>query len=169
MGYDWSSFTKNIPVKAGREEIYHAFASRDGIESWFLRSSEYRDNNGRLINSNEPVQKNFTYSWLWHGYPDEVNEKGIIISADQPNYFAFTFNGNGANEMKVAVTIEEQAGERIVSLRQYDIPTDEESRHHFHVGCMEGWTFYLANLKSILEGGIDLRNKNPLIKKVINS
>lgn len=30
-------------------------------------------------------------------------------------------------------------------------------------------TFYLANLKSILEGGVDLRNKNEALKKMLNS
>jgi hypothetical protein len=34
---------------------------------------------------------------------------------------------------------------------------------------MEGWVFYLANLKSFPEGGIDLRNKNEKLKSVINS
>jgi hypothetical protein len=37
------------------------------------------------------------------------------------------------------------------------------------VGCGEGWTFYLTNLKSILEGGVDLRNKEMKLKNVINS
>jgi len=37
------------------------------------------------------------------------------------------------------------------------------------VGCGEGWTFYLANLNSYLQGGIDLRNKNEKIQGVISS
>ena len=53
--------------------------------------------------------------------------------------------------------------------KQYNIPTDETGKTDYHIGCREGWVFYLANLKSIQEGGIDLRNKNPGIKKVINS
>ena len=30
---------------------------------------------------------------------------------------------------------------------------DDASRANYHLGCLTGWTFYLANLKSILEGG----------------
>ena len=37
------------------------------------------------------------------------------------------------------------------------------------MGCLEGWTFYLTNLKSVIEGGLDLRNKNLDIKGVINA
>ena len=56
-----------------------------------------------------------------------------------------------------------------MELTQEKIPLDEESKVNYHLGCMEGWTFYLANLKSILEGGIDLRNKNVNLTKVINA
>ena len=169
MGYDWSTFTKNIPVKAPAEKIYHAFATREGIESWFLRSSEYTGTDGKALPPGEMVKENDSYSWLWFGYPDEVNEKGKILKANGKDHFEFTFSGTGKNDMRVAVSIREEEGERIVSLCQYNIPIDEESKTQFHIGCMEGWTFYLANLKSILEGGIDLRNKNEAIKKVINS
>ena len=168
MSYDWTTFTKNIPVKATAETIYRSFATRKGIESWFLRRSEYKNAAG-LLSPEEYVKENDTYSWRWFGYPDEVNENGTILKANGKDLFEFTFNANGKNDMRVTVSAREEAGERIVSLCQYNIPTDEESKHQFHIGCMEGWTFYLANLKSILEGGIDLRNKNDAIQKVINS
>lgn len=34
---------------------------------------------------------------------------------------------------------------------------------------LEGWTFYLTNLKSILEGGFNLRNKNNKLGDVVNT
>ena len=71
--------------------------------------------------------------------------------------------------MIVEVIITTEQEECKVSLRQYNIPRDEAGKTNFHIGCTEGWVFYMANLKSIMEGGIDLRNKNPGIKKVINS
>ena len=77
----------------------------------------------------------------------------------------FTF----ATQMKVRIKIKTEEGENLVELEQYDIPVDEKGKTNFHIGCMEGWVFYLANLKSIVEGGIDLRNKNEKLKKVINS
>lgn len=73
------------------------------------------------------------------------------------------------NSQKRIVTIKEEGEECRVSLKQYYIPTDEAGKTNFHIGCMEGLVFYLANLKSKQEGGIDLRNKNPGIKKVISS
>jgi hypothetical protein len=60
-------------------------------------------------------------------------------------------------------------GENIVELLQENIPTDEQGMHSWHLGCKTGSTFYLANLKSVLEGGIDLRNKSEKLQRVINS
>lgn len=169
MPYDWSSFTKKITLKAPVEKIYQSFSTRSGIESWFLRSSVYKNKEGDILNDDEMVEENYHYSWKWFGYPDEVNENGKILKANGKDVMEFTFNGNGTNDIRVIVSLSELEGERLVSLRQYNIPTDEESKQQFHIGCLEGWTFYLANLKSVLEGGIDLRNKNPAIKHVINS
>jgi hypothetical protein len=71
--------------------------------------------------------------------------------------------------MKVRIQIKTEEDTSIVELLQYDIPVDEKGKVNFHLGCAEGWVFYLANLKSVLEGGIDLRNKNEKFKKMINS
>lgn len=56
-----------------------------------------------------------------------------------------------------------------MELVQAKIPTDEISKVRLHLGCQNGWTFYLTNLKSIMEGGLDLRNKNVNIKRVVTS
>jgi uncharacterized protein YndB with AHSA1/START domain len=169
MAYDWSSFTKSITIKSNAEKLYTAFATKDGMESWFLRSCEFKHPGGTLLTGEEPVKQDDEYTWMWDGYPDEVNEHGKILKANGRDLFEFTFNANASNNMIVEVNIKEEHEECMVSLRQYNIPTDEAGKTNFHLGCAEGWIFYLANLKSILEGGIDLRNKNPDIQKVINS
>lgn len=63
--------------------------------------------------------------------------------------------------------MEIESGESILRLDQFEIGSDDD--RNIFLGCGEGWTFYLANLKSILEGGMDLRNKNEKIRAVINS
>ena len=37
------------------------------------------------------------------------------------------------------------------------IPTGPKARIESHLGCRTGWTFFLVNLKSVAEGGPDLR------------
>jgi len=102
-------------------------------------------------------------------------ESGQVLQANGIDVFEFTFNANGKNNMNIKISLHAEGNEWRVSLHQYNIPIDEynipideESKTMYHVGCGEGWTFYLTNLKSVMEGGIDLRNKDEKVKKVIN-
>jgi len=163
--YDWSQFVTRIPVKASRQEIYDAWATRRGIEHWFLRKSEYKSVTGVMRRDDEYVEVGDTYSWLWHGWPDEVEEKGKILACNGRDFFQFTFGEAGI----CSVSIKEEQGQTILELVQSDIPTDERGMHYFHVGCKTGWTFHLTNMKSIFENGPDLRNKDVNVKNVINA
>ncbi len=163
--HDWTRFSKRIPVKAPVREIYDAWCTQAGLENWFLRLAEFKTQDGDLREIDEYVQRDDRYRWRWHGYPDEVEEKGLVLKANGIDLFQFSFAG----ECTVTISITQEEGESIVELVQENIPLDEKSRVNYYLGCMEGWTFYLANLKSMLEGGIDLRNKNIAIQKVLNS
>ena len=50
-----------------------------------------------------------------------------------------------------------------------NVNADEHGMHCWHLGCKTGWTFYLATMKSLYEGGIDLRNRNERLQQVNNS
>jgi uncharacterized protein YndB with AHSA1/START domain len=163
--YDWSQFVVRINLNASKENLYKAWATRAGIEEWFLRRSEFRSKEGKLRMDDEPVQVGDTYKWLWFGYPDEVVENGEILDLNGKDYFKFRFGKAG----DCSVKIKEEEGEMIVELTQENIPTDEFAKHNFHVGCKTGWTFYFSNLKSMMEGGIDLRNKNEKIQNVVSA
>ena len=167
--HDWTKFTKRINIKVAAQDIYNAWITRNNIETWFLRSSEFTDKADRLRQCDDVIHTGDTYKWMWHGYPNSVVEDGEILEANGKNTIRFTFSGPPESPMVVTVKITEEEGESIVSLTQENIPLDDDGRMNFHVGRGEGWTFYLANLKSILEGGIDLRNKNEKLTKMINS
>lgn len=163
MARDWSSFTRRITVDASASAIYDAWAIPSRIESWFLRSAEYVGFEGKAKDRDVPVERGDAYLWRWHGYLDDVSEIGNVIEANGRDTFAFTFT----KDCLVTVTIGEEAGEMVVELTQSQIPDDEN--HNIYVDCSYGWAFYLGNLKSVLEGGLDLRNKNVDIKNVVNS
>lgn len=156
---------KRIPVKANKKAIYNAWTTRVGIESWLLRKAEYKNSEGRILTDNEQVSIGDTYKWLRHGYGDEEMEKGTVLEANGLDVFRFVFGVEGI----VTVRIINAENETIVELIQEEIPTDESSKVRYYLGCSIGWTYHLTNLKSILEGGIDLRNKNNKLKNVINS
>ena len=162
---DWGRFITRINVNAPVESLYNAWATRSGIERWFLRLSEYKKPDGTERKGDEGVATGDSCKWLWHGWPDSVAEYGKILDLNGKDFFKFSFGKAG----NVTVTIRNEEGENIVELVQDNIPSDEDSKFTWHIGCKTGWTFYLANLKSILEGGIDLRNKNEKIQQVINA
>ncbi len=165
--YDWSRFTKRVNIKAGIDTgiIYNAWATQQGLEKWFLRSAIFTSADNAQSNTASQVQPGDTYAWLWHGYDDATTEYGKILEANGTNYLKFVFGNAGT----VTVSIYPEQNETIVELLQEDIPTDEKGKAYFHIGCSTGWVFYLANLKSILEGGLDLRNKNVALQHVLTA
>ena len=163
--FNWSRFEVRITVNASPKDIYKAWATKKGMEFWFLRLSEYKKPDGLLRAANENVESGDTYRWLWYGWPDDMVEIGSILDCNGKDFIKFKFGTAG----DCIVNIKTEEGENVVELIQENIPTDEVGMRNYHLGCKTGWTFYLANLKSVMEGGIDLRNKNEKIKRVINS
>lgn len=162
---DWSRFVVRINIRAPRSRIYEAWATSSGMEWWFLRTCEYTDAGGRLLEPDIFAVKGTSYKFLWHGYPDETFEFGEITEANGRDLFRFRFGKAGTCTVRILLAGDEQ----IVELEQGEIPLDEPSRMQYHVGCKTGWTFYLTNLKSLLEGGIDLRNKDINLQDMLNA
>ena len=112
----------------------------------------------------DKIEVQDTYVWMWHGWPDETTEKGEILQLEN-HHLKFSFGKAG----NVTVRVKEDRGQSILELQQNEIPVDEISKSYYHIGCTKGWVFYLSNLKSLLEGGIDLRNRDTNQKDVVNS
>lgn len=158
MAQDWTSFTLSIGVKSTLEMIYNAWTKSTEIEKWFLETCKYHN-----TESTQNVTAESEYEWTWYLY-DEL-EKGKITQANGKDFFQFSFAG----ECLVDIQLKEIGENILVTLTQHNIPTDEKSKFSIRIGCLEGWTFYLANLKSFYETGYDLRNKNNPELKGINN
>lgn len=163
--YNWSQFKLRIPTRATAEQLYRLWMTQEGLESWFLRKAAFKKPDGNSVASNALVEVNDTYEWLWYGYSDDTVERGTILEANGKDSLRFSFGKAG----KVAVSFREEGEQMMVELLQDEIPVDEKGKEYYHLGCSKGWVFYLANLKSIVEGGIDLRNRNMELKDVVSS
>ena len=159
------SFTLRIFILSGKQILYRAWSTTAGLEAWFLRQADFYSDKNEKRSSIDPAQKNDSYEWWWHGYPDDVSEKNKILSANGEDEFKFEFTQNST----VTITLKEEEEGTMVTLLQNNIPDEEDPAKHLYIQCQKGWTFYLANLKSILEGGIDLRNKDVNLTSVINA
>lgn len=160
--YDWSVFSKRVSIHAAKQIIFNHWLSQECIEKWFLSQAKFYTLDNTLKDKTTPIEAGDKYVWMWHG-SDNVAE-GEIIENNGKDFLKFTFLG-----CMVSVKLQTENGEHTIELTQSEIPLDETSRMNYYVGCSRGWTFYLTNLKSILEGGIDLRNRNKEMEDVINT
>lgn len=53
--FNWGRFVTRININATEEKVYQAWATREGIESWFLRLSEFKTADGILRKADEFV------------------------------------------------------------------------------------------------------------------
>ena len=156
----FDSFTKKIYVGADLPTVYRCWSTSSGITHWFLKRASYTYGPGSLRPTDEPVQAGDRYSWRWHNWEGE--EAGTILEANGTDHILFTFSG----ECKVSVDLVSEGAKTLVSLRQFNIPTDEESRLNIYVGCSNGWTFWLTNLRAYLEHGIVLNETEQDLREI---
>ncbi|WP_281234632.1 SRPBCC family protein [Flavobacterium gelatinilyticum] len=160
--FDWTSFTKKIAVKAKLSDIYNAWTTANGLENWFLEKASFF-NTDEELNKNQNAADGNTYKWFWYLYDEPM--LGKITSVNGKDHLQFTFEGS----CLVDVKLKETSDYTILELRQHDIPTDDYSKENFRLACSNGWHFYLTNLKSVYEGGLDLRNKDSELDRMLNN
>jgi Activator of Hsp90 ATPase homolog 1-like protein len=162
--YDWSRFVKRVNIDSDIATLYRSWATRLGLENWFLRKAIFTRAQ-LMLKPDAELKAGDEYEWYWHGWPDEMVERGKVLEANGRDKFGFSFGKAG----NVRISIGKEEGQWLVELAQEAIPLDDHSRYYYHLGCSTGWTFYLTNLKSVLEGGPDLRNRDVNLKNVITA
>jgi len=161
--FDWTQFKRSIGVETDMQTMYNAWAKTGEIERWFLSKAEVTDASETNRASTDSFQTGDSYRWNWYNW-DET-ELGKITQANGKDLIQFTFAG----DCKVEITLKPYDKGTIVSLSQTNIPTDDKSKQDVRLGCLSGWSFYLVNLKSVYEGGLDLRNKDAALKIMLNN
>jgi uncharacterized protein YndB with AHSA1/START domain len=121
----------------------------------------FTDGDGKELGPDETVVPGDRFVVKWHiGTPEE----GEYLEANDLDRIRYTFG----DRIWITATMEDVGdGSVLVTMQQdHDRTDDENLRIMF--GFKEGWSFYLANLKSILEGGKDLRDFDHDVEHMIN-
>jgi uncharacterized protein YndB with AHSA1/START domain len=160
---DFSQFKLRVNIKTSIENAYRAWATPSGFDSWFVGKMVFTDEKGVARSGDSLAQAKDEYTCFLNSHSDTVVVKGKVLKANGKNLFSFTFSKG----CPVTISIYTEHNETIVELIESNLPTDEETIKKHYVGDSKGWIFYLTNLKSVLEGGLDLRNKNEAITNVI--
>lgn len=151
--YDWSRFKRSIFIEADPERVFEAWIVPEQIGTWFLKHADFTRSDGSERPPSDRIQAGDSYAWQWWNY--EGVERGEVKLVDQKERrLEFSFAG----ECSVIVTVEVKDGDTLLRLEQNNIPLDEKSKRDIHMGCGQGWAFWMVNLKSWLEHGILLHD-----------
>ncbi|KAA3624864.1 MAG: SRPBCC domain-containing protein [Flavobacterium sp.] len=161
--FDWTQFTRKIAVKAPMPVIYDAWTRSHELERWFLSDATFYNSNGEKVDKDSTYSVGDRYEWQWYLW--DGTEEGEVKEMNGTDHLQFTFAG----ECLVDINLSTMDDYTVVSLSQKNIPTDDQNKINTRLGCDSGWSFYLVNLKSIYEGGLDLRNKNEKLKSMLNA
>lgn len=141
MSYDWTRFSITFFYYAPLERVFRAWATPGGLESFFVEECRTARGKDELVRAGEEYLFRYVHGFE-HG--------GRFLGLRENEQLAFTFG-----EMKVEVTFTEVAGGARVVLQQSGI----EDQVMSHMNCRSCWLYFMTNLKSVLEHGIDLRDK----------
>jgi hypothetical protein len=161
--FDWTQFKCKIPVEAPVHILYDAWTIPSEIERWFLSDASFFTSEGKPTEKSDRIQAGYTYKWQWFLW--DGTEEGKVTKVNGKDHIQFTFAG----DCLVDVYLEAYDKGTIISISQSNIPTDNKSKRDVRLGCFSGWSFYLVSIKSIYEGGLDLRNKDVTLKMMTNS
>ena len=139
--YNWKEFTLQAAFKGSPEKLYKMWTDPKLLCKWFLTDAKIDLKKGG----------DYYFQWVMN-----ASEHGKVLAVRKNSLFSFTFAGG-----KCDVKFRKSGKDCVISLRQYGIPTDEMHKVGTHMSCQIGWTFFFANLKSVLETGTDLREFNP--------
>lgn len=148
--YDWTQFDVHIFLPCDAAAAYDCWATSHGMEGFFTQAFTFTTPGGTPRDPDERAQAGDAYHLAFH-HADELT--GTVLACEPGREFAFSFGS-----MRVTVSFEEMEGRTLVRLVQSEIPTDDAGRAHSHLNCRSCWVYYLLNLRSVIEHGIDLRD-----------
>jgi len=129
-------------IAASPEQIYAAFSSSTALESWFADFAEI-----------DLREKGRFYCWWNVGY----YAAGLFTEVVENELIAFTWNGLGEpHDTQVAVSLSAQDDGSVVKIVHHGIGTGSEWAERI-AAYKKGWETGLANLKSVMESGLDKR------------
>jgi len=135
-------FTTKLAIKTTLPKVWDALATETGLTQWFPSQATL------------DVRSGGSFEFCW----GEFRLPGKFIEVIPQKKLSFTWW-----EPKGPITFElEKSGdsEVIVTLIARGYQSEGEELKQY-IEETKGWTFFLTNLKSYLEHGIDLRDHNP--------
>jgi len=149
--YDWTRFTVHMYCRAPLDRVWSAWSTAAGLESFFIARATHTAADGTERGPKDEAQAGDAYCW---DFCQPFQLRGAFRSVERPHRIAFSFGG-----METTVSLRDAGDAVDVELHQIGCRTDDPGRVGDHLNCRSCWVFFLTNLKSVLESGTDLRDR----------
>ncbi len=148
----WTSFRLYVAIDAEPDRIFQSWATSAGMEGFFVEMMAIRDQDGKLLKPDETADAGCQYVWRWDS---GALIKGEFLDVVPGREIGFTFG-----EYKVRIRVFPGKTGTILELYQYDMEDTEHNRMHLHTNCRAAWVYFLTVLKTLLEHGVDGRDRS---------
>lgn len=136
------TFEHTLTVDRPRDEVFHALTDADMLKRWWITDG-----------ISEPhVGGRYRYEWKMADPADDHVQEGTYDEVVDGERIAYPWS-SPAGDSRVTVALAERDGATQVSLVHEGISADDQFERY-----EQGWTGFLGNLKSVLEGGPDNRS-----------
>ncbi len=132
-----------VEIRRPVSAVFKAWTDEREIVKWYVEKA--------II---EPRRNGRIYLELLTG----ANSDDKIISIARNRHLTIPYGTKGE---RLTVRFKKDGRGCICELHQFNMGTLPKDRWEMRRGCAQGWVFFLANLKSYLEHGIDLRSHGP--------
>jgi uncharacterized protein YndB with AHSA1/START domain len=132
-------------VRVGRERVWQALTTGEGLDSWFTAGAEVEPRPGGRI----------VFRWRDWGVERYTGEdEGTVLEADPPERLVFRWHPGGpAYATTVTLTLEHADGGTVVRVAERGFP-DTAAGLSTLIGNATGWGEALTLLKLQLEHGV---------------
>lgn len=159
--FNWNEFTHGIYLNAPIEKVFEYIASASGITKWFIGEAKYYYKNLNIRLGNELSKKGDSFLWKWLNKNLEL--KGLITESIENKIFQFTFSPLYLVTISIV-----QDGNRVKLTLLQEYQEGAEKNEFNFLNCCTCWVFFLTNLKSVVENGVDLREREVNDDIIIN-
>jgi uncharacterized protein YndB with AHSA1/START domain len=157
----WKRILWRIHVNVPMEAAYTALSTAKGLSGWMPMEAALTDAGGEPLPPGTAGSPGDHFRFSWHiGH----SEEGEFLEANGVDSVRFSFGQN----TEVALSLEETDDGSVVVTMEQTHDRGDEMNLKMKMNYGAGWAFYLANLKSVLEGGLDLRDFSHDTEHMIN-
>jgi uncharacterized protein YndB with AHSA1/START domain len=143
---DTRTIEQTVDIAAPRDEVFRALTDVAALKRWWITdgASEPRTGGG------------FRYEWRMADPADDHVQEGTYDEVVAGEWVSYPWALGPAGESRVTFALSDRDGGTQVSLTHAGFPAGEQLAD-VHDRHAQGWQSFLANLKSVLEGGPDRR------------